>query len=230
MMVDFSKIKKFKEETVVDAHGDLACIGAAMYLAIILYPDDTPKRDDFVNACRAWIIKGITGGQLKRRLVDNTEILKFGERRKIDAQLDRADKIIVEKRLPALHLFKLQLMSKAVSVTISKDEKFTINKWLGKHYPTSEYALKNSGIEYNKGNAYDRIWSPAKSIIHLVAGLENSITDKQKPLSIETLLINPEWLPEAITISENLRKLMISIKAINIKENQQIRISKKLIP
>lgn len=217
----------FRETTYVEDSGDLAVLGAAMFLAIISYPDSIPKRDDFVNACRAWVIKGVTGGQLKTRLVNNHDILKFSDTRKIYRQFDKAGKIIVDKRLPAITLFKLQLanITPNTIVTLSNGKKFSINKWVEIHYATSP----EKGEKYNEKNFYRRVWSPSKPIIHLIAGFENSITEEHKPLSIEKLLVNPSWVPNAISISENLRKVIPLLEGINICESKQIQVLPKNI-
>ena len=209
-----------RETTYIETTGDFEWFGAAKFLAVIIYPEDHTKRTDFVNACRAWMFKRMLGGQLKRRLVNNPDILKFSDIRKIDSQFNRADKILVTKRLPALNLFRLQLTSKAINVKIG-EEKFCIDKWVHHHYASPQ---NDKAEEYNEKNFYRRKWSPSKPIIHLVLGLNTAIKEEMRPTTIEKLLINAEWLPEAVDVSEKTRKTIALLNVINITEQKQIQI------
>jgi len=220
-----SQLKEFRENIILKISEEPlphVSFEAAKYLAVIVYPDDTVKRTEFVNACRAWMLKGMMGGQLKSKYIYKEDILEFAETRKMEAQFKKAEKIIADKRAPALLAFKLKFLTKAIPVHISGGEEFTLDKWFDKCYPTKDNV---NASEHNKRNAYYRIWKPSKSIIHLVAGFENAIQDKQIACCIEDLLINPAWLSEALEIAENLRKMILLHKPFKIKAYEQIRMS-----
>jgi hypothetical protein len=91
-------------------------------------------------------------------------------------------------------------------------------------FPTD---LTYSADEHNKDNAFHRVWTPSKPIMHLIAGLNGSLKEKKRSVSIDNLIDNPEWVIHALKNSEKLRTLISLIPQLKIPDNIQIQLIPK---
>lgn len=216
----------FKETTYIYTAKHTISVGAAMFLAILLYPDNILRREEFVHACLAMLFKNRLGGQLKRKYVYKKEILEFSRKRKIDSQLSKALKIL-KKRKQAMDIFKFQLSRSIDGVEANiGNHSFSINRWIETFFPTSEVSLE----EHNQKNAYERMWSPSKPILHIVWAFEEVLSELsgKEELSLEFLLEEPEkWLVRALNRSEEMRIIILKFANLRLSEKDQIRVLPK---
>ena len=94
------------EQTKIPVSGDLwqRAKGAAMYLAIVAYPapEEWPKRDRFLKAAQAWILKSCPRGWAKH--------LRKWRPRSIRMAMDKAFWRIESRRLPAAEMLRVILV------------------------------------------------------------------------------------------------------------------------
>jgi hypothetical protein len=199
---------------------EYAQIGAAMYIATVCYPNNIQKRDCFVNACKAHICLKITAGKYKTRWFSNKGIASLAkDKRKIDSQFRKTGKIL-EKRIKAWGIFKLKLMNLAAPVTYN-GKKFSVQQVLNRLFPTD---TEISADEHNKDNAFHRLWTPSKPVMHLVAGLNDSLRQSAISFCFDSLIDDPFWVCDALNKGENLRKIIASLPQLKIHDNQQIQL------
>ncbi len=200
-------------------------VACAMYLATLAYPENLKRRTRFVNACRAWWLKG--QGNFPKE-VYKKEIIAFSERRNINREINRVNKILVNKRRVADYVLSFYLMNLAIPVLLKK-RKYSISRALltfGKNSSADEAdVLKNK---------YKRVWKDSAPVIHLMTAMRNCICDFgiKGNYDIYDLLQNPHWVKKATFEAERMRKLLCSNKlklpsVINETNSIQIIIQNK---
>ena len=212
-----------RETTYLPVSGDDAFLGAAGYFAVLAYPDDLDRRDRFVAAVKALVFKYAMNGQLKRRIIKREDILAFSKERELDAAINHALNIIMKKRMPAWHITLYSMMSHAVPVTMEDGSKFSINKMIKNHFPDSDI----SADPHNKDNAYKRVWTPSKPVVHLMFGLQNYLPQMDGDFHFDDLFLKLDWVLEAIENAENVRKTLCMLEGINITDTDTIQLLAK---
>ena len=214
------------EVTEIRIDEDWQGFGAAAYLAVLAYPDNQEKRDQFLNAYKAWTCKLLADGQLKRRLISKEKILEFSATRKIESQFNKVINIISNKRAIALEIALLSLYQESfkgkikVNFNLPNGKKFNLKRYLEFHYPSHS----NSTDLHNAHNAHKRIWLASKPVLHLALGLEFELKKLKRENDLALLLCDPRWLPGALHNAEMFRKALCSSHALNIKESKTIKL------
>ncbi|MDH4378373.1 MAG: hypothetical protein QE263_00495 [Vampirovibrionales bacterium] len=201
-----------------------ALIGVAAYLALIAYPkeSDIPKRDEFIDAVKAWWVKQARKKISYKRFPQR---LRQYPNQKIDNQFSKLTRRFYTRRLPAWNIALILLLQ-------ANQEKVTLNKSIEKRY--TKYSDKNQKILGNAENSYQRVWSDSKPILHLIYGLINSLDCfENQEVDLQMLLSNPEWLEKALLNAENIRKhfqVNYSGNKFIISDSQSIQVLYKKNP
>lgn len=213
-----------RETTYLPVSGDDAFLGAAGYFAVLAYPDDLDRRDRFVAAVKALVFKYSMNGQLKRRIIKREDILAFSKERELNAAINHALNIIMKKRMPAWHIALHSMMNHAAPVRMADGSKFSINKMIEQKFPESDLG---SGDMVNRIKGYNRYWSPSKSVVHLMFGLQNHFPETGDNFHVDGLFLKLDWVPEAIENAENVRKTLCILDGINITDADTIQLLAK---
>ena len=204
------------EITYIPTSGKFASIGAAMYLAVAAYPDTVEKnfdlikkRDDFVNACKAWLAIQIMG-RVDHGVIKNADVSRFTNQRTLSSQFEVFFKQMEEKRSVALHVCKLKIISERIPVNLRDTLPFTIEGYLDLYYPSSTYVpfggkRIEESTKHKSKNAHRRIWKESKPALHLLWALDNILHTRKAPASVEDLLWNPDWVASAVEQAERIR-------------------------
>jgi len=90
-----------REISYLPVKGHAAHIGCAGLFAVLAYPDELDKRDEFVKAAKAWLVKSHFPPKSKIRNIVRKDIRTYANR-KITNVFNRAIHRIQTRRLPAV--------------------------------------------------------------------------------------------------------------------------------
>ena len=210
------------EEVALPIDDQQIWLGAAGFIAVLVHPKNEKQRDKFVNACKAMVFKKFGGGKFRYGEVNNSDMLAFRRQRDIDAVFEKANRIIIEKRMPAM-FWAINLMFKnSAQVEMKDGSAFSIIKALQEKYPTPDPYGK--GSNYNMTNAHSRIWAESKTVLHLVFALREQTADTYPNVDLTELILNPFWLPHAMQRAEEMRQLFPSFSHLQIQTDKMIRL------
>jgi len=184
---------------------------------------DEDKRDFFVEAVKATLVKRMTGGVLNKTQITRPEMLYFKKERTLNSAYAKVHKILYEKRNPAWALVRNSMRSLATDGNFYLgDKKFSLNRNIELMYPEGSDSYEN----HNSKNAYKRVWTPSKPVVHLVQGLVHNKLFKEIP-SLEEAIFKPDWLPEALQSAEDMRKIICLMPNLKIKDKDTIQLLAK---
>jgi len=187
------------EDTYLPTMGPIAKIGAAMYLAVLAYPDlnddkDRQKRDKFLEAVAHWM-DGDYSGSWPSVEIKNVMALCF---RRIRSRRFRA----------AQHAWTIHFWSTWTSASLRPFWKGEIPKVpsAGDIVGTrpKDIPWKKWCSAEGRGNDMHRVWGQSLPVLHLtVAMLRNATEDHLS--NLHNLIISPSWLSPALLESEYWR-------------------------
>ena len=192
-------------------------LGAAAYLAVLAYPKSTQfsRRDELIEAFKAWMVKrAIQAGQ--KRSIFRAD-LRATRWRDIDGEFSKASRLITSRRGVARNIVLPRLIRGGLWDVPIGEKSATINRALTRTFDNA------NGVK----NAYRRVWSESKPVLHLAFGLENALSDhlsSNKTVALPDLLINPGWLSAAIENAEGIRHALVLTPQIRIHERDTIQL------
>lgn len=191
-------------------------LGAAAYLAVLAYPKPTQfsRRDELIEVFKAWMVKRAiqVGHQRNQYRAD----LRATRWRDIDGEFSKASRLITSRRGVARSIALPRLIRGGLWDVRIDGKSATINR-----------ALTRTFDDNSVKNAYRRVWSESKPVLHLAFGLENALSDylpDGKTVALPDLLINPVWLRAAIENAEGLRRILVLTPQIRIHERDTIQL------
>jgi hypothetical protein len=196
------------EPTYIPTVGD-SCTGAAMYLAILAYPDDVEWRTDFVASTIA--LRLLHKDSLDRKtktprlkIPENAKLKmeKFSKTRAIQASFDRAANKL-EKRYKALSVAKKVILDDFIIISNAESKPLSENTFKGKR----KVSLQRNLEDYI--NQHARIWKPSKQVLHLAWALESHLPAKSDEHPIESLIADSRWVSKAVHDAEVIKNTTI---------------------
>lgn len=186
-----------RETTQIPITYPESTLGAAAFIAVVAYPNHLGRRDDFLDAVKAWAIKG---AKASGKDVPPSRFASIRNRSYI-ATWDKTHKL-VWKRFDAiyasgLHPFIPGLLNGGTLVQAER---------------VMQHQLRHNWA----GHFIREIWSPSKPVLHLAIALRNftlqADTHDTRPkqyFSIEWCLHHADqWLVQAISSAEVWRKAL----------------------
>ncbi len=192
-------------------------LGAAAYLAVLAYPKPTqlPRRDQLIDAFKAWMVKRAIQAGHKRSIFRAD--LRATRWRDIDGEFSKASRLITSRRGVARNIALPSLIRGGLWDVRIGEKSATINRALTRTFDSATGAK----------NAYRRVWSESKPVLHLAFGLENALGDylpKSKNEGLPELLSNPVWLQAAIKNAEGVRHALVLMPQIRIHDRDTIQL------
>lgn len=188
-----------------EAAGDF--LAAAAFLAVVAFPTERKARDEFIKACKAFVIKGaIRRGYPASRI--RRKFSGYPERRIWETgPIRRAAARITRRRLPAA--------AAAIGIMLKQTSK---SSWL-------RVSIKHGGVSLDSVNAaarafgqegdtrdtnwITRAWSESRPVLHLALALHSYLqTCKARP-DIYDLIACPDWVRAAIDQAERMRRVYL---------------------
>lgn len=191
-----------------------AYLGAAAYLSVIAYPNEIRRRDKFLQAYKALMVKLAIrkGGDRSTFRRD----LRAYENRKINNQIDMVRKRIATRRLPAWKI-AVYLKLSHVGPDFMYQRRYSVNQHLSDLYDNDPDKISN---------AYKRIWTESKPVLHLLFGLRDAYPglDTNHFHCIDKLLLDTSWLLPSLRTAELARRIILCYPHFNICEEQTIQL------
>ena len=176
------------EQTKIPVSGDLwqRAKGAAMYLAVLAYPapEEWPKRDRFLKAAQAWILKSCPRGWAKH--------LRKWRPRDVKAVMNHAFWRIDSRREKAANIAKNLIVSAAWSGQLESLLPSSIREAFGAHSAADTELV---------ANAMHRVWAESLPILHLAAALPPDRTGRD-------LISDPSWVAESLGTAESWERFI----------------------
>jgi len=187
-----------------DARAAQETIAAIAYLAILAYPCEWDKRDAFVKAAKAWLLKKWMHKNGKRELID--ESYRTMKNQQIDGCLNRAFRRIARRRLPAAELADALVMNHCPNAAVYVNgRRVTARRWM-------EWRLSCQYGDSTLSNEFRRTWKETKPVLHLamayprfVSKTETAFSPFEHPFA---LMMNPSWVAKAIQLAEGMRQIL----------------------
>jgi hypothetical protein len=213
------------ETTLVATEGNEAILGAMAYFAVLAYPRDHRKRNDFVDGAKA-ICAGLSlsAAEIKpwyRRSLKNGEA---------DRTLRRGINEVMFKRLAAaqmawwlfnddLQLGNVRLRvrdplgnpnraSSRLSVKSAADVLADLVR--SKTKETAYRVHHDSKVErWTPENVLTRIWTPSKPVLHLAMAFPAfGLPPGERSLDPIAMMLNPVWLRGTLIKAQGMRALL----------------------
>jgi len=200
---------KFPEQageiTIIPTKGGEAWIGAAMYLAILAYPGqderELTRRDRFLEACESFI----------RTRKDRTGVIqkvfyRIQSRRLPAAAMARwiwlVDFCCQARGQPG---YVVSENLRVPKVRAMAREHIRVHQMLKKEQPNHLLRYFKEGCP-SVTSVVNRVWSQSKSVLHLSSAFVECAIIPTPNRSFYGHLLNPEWVPRAVSSSEAWRR------------------------
>ena len=222
-----------REISYLTVKGHAAHIGCAGLFAVLAYPDELDKRDEFVKAAKAWLVKSHFPPKSKIRNIVRKDIRTYANR-KITNVFNRAIHRIQSRRLPAVLMAQQIIINDMANFKISIDNKiFDLQILMGDGAKTvnksAEWIACNPKILNSiPNNIKHRIWSETKPVLHIVhslhVGLFHDITknSQNSKVSIFDCIEDASWLEDTLKNAEKFRQVITKLSIIRISDEDTI--------
>lgn len=211
---------------------DAPHLAAVAYLAVLAYPHETAKRDEFLEAGRALVLKQAVNDGYPRQ--DISTRWRRIPNRKIDNRLTAGFRRIVRRRLPVAHVAPAGLIAGAHSF---KSPVTKLLENLAEHHArafprnrrsTDLDSLKwhEDGSEGKRAEVISRLWSETKPVLHLAVALNGQRPEPNYKgnLPLVEMIWSPEWIIPALESAEALRQIIARSAVLRISAENQIRL------
>jgi hypothetical protein len=234
---------------------------AVCVLAWLAYPaatdEDRRRRIKFEqNALAAWFRRrAIADPVWAMRSCKMPPALLFATAKEIPKVLERAEKLLFSRRLPAGYMlgtlvtrdaFKHGPLAqhpafKRISIEVcvrveGQSRPASLNMLASEiaeiaNNPTIEWQFESGGA--NRTSVIRRIWSPSKPVAHLALALLSHVMQKcEKTLPQTLTLLEGGWLEPVLLNAEMIRQLVVSLDcpSIKIAEADTVRLLFRTMP
>lgn len=202
-----------QELVALPVEGPVAQIGAAGFFAVLAWPRNIAKRDEFVNHCKEWLIRraesreGAKFSHPKRfRKIASRTLNVSGP---ISMALSRVQlRIEIASMTRELLVFGLLPGGSGLTKTAAARRlhlrRIALKK---KHADDPDSAVSNI-VRHGTGH-----WDQSLPVLHLALALEDVMLDKNKHAEFRMfdLVTDPSWLASAIDASESYRVLLAKV-------------------
>ena len=194
--------QKFKEVTALPFKNKQ--LAAVMYVATIVYPNETNKRDEFITAMGAGLMRYYDPKGRKSK--DHAKVYKKYPTRKIKNQLNQAFNIMNSKRYVASLMYHHLRLSKLTPKALTRKELIDIA------HTFNEFYLDDEALYLDDSSIRQRVWNNSKSVICLTYAYFMAIKKHGEGELFFDCFINADWIYHAVEMAEEELKICLVLE------------------